>query len=115
MGRRSIFRDKEQGRRVQAVLSKAASKGLDAAKLQLASLYTAVYQVQAPPVSDADAVMYLCLGYADTRFYLIEERDGDVSTNKGPNGGNRSATTTREKRDERTKDYQKGRRPQSRA
>jgi len=114
MGRRSIFRDKENGYRIQAVLSEQARAGADFMARKLRGLYVEVFGVEPTYLSDADTVEYTFRGHNQTRSYLVKQRNAD-RTNNGPNGGNRSATTTSEIRDERTKDYQKGRRPQSRA
>ncbi len=112
MGRKSIFRGKQGGCRVQSTLSPAACEGFELARLQLAALYRLVYRVDPPFVSDADTIEYQFRGHAGARLYLLAQR---ARTDSGPNGGNRSAQTTSEISDEPPTAYQKGRRAQRRA
>lgn len=66
MGRRSIFRDKRGGQRVQGIITKIGQQKFLAAKSRLAQLaQRAVHQV-----SDADAVEYLARGERETIIYL---------------------------------------------
>jgi hypothetical protein len=66
MGRRAIFRGKEHGRRVQAIITKAGGKAFEERRKELAKL--AGWKVA--DVSDADTVEYMARGPAATRAYL---------------------------------------------
>lgn len=66
MGRRSIFRPKEGGYRVQGLITKTAGKKFEEARRRLAALA----QWKVDDVSDADTTEFLARGDADTRAYL---------------------------------------------
>lgn len=66
MGRPSIFRDKEGGQRVQALISKRGGKQFELARRCLAVLA----KREPKHVSDADVVEYLARGEEETRLYI---------------------------------------------
>ena len=72
MGRRAIFRGKENGVRVQAIITKNGGRWFEEARKRLAKLVGA----QAADVSDADTVEYLARGDENTRLYLDEKDFG---------------------------------------
>lgn len=66
MGRDSIFRDKEDGARVQGIITKIGKTAFEDARVKLALL------AHRPPdrVSDADTIEYLARGERETKKYL---------------------------------------------
>jgi hypothetical protein len=68
MGRPSIFRDKQGGKRIMAIISQVGALQFETARRRLALL------ANWPParVSDADVVEYLARGHDATRVYLKE-------------------------------------------
>ncbi len=66
MGRRAIFRGKDGGRRVQAIITKVGGKAFEARRKELATLAG----WKPDDVSDADTVEYMARGEAATRAYL---------------------------------------------
>lgn len=66
MGRPTIFRDKEDGDRVQGIISKRGSTCFENARHELARLA----KLEARQVSDADTIEYLARGEQETRRYL---------------------------------------------
>lgn len=70
MGRASIFRDKVNGVRIQAIITQVGGQQFEQARKGLARL-CAMVQGEAPAViSDADVVEYLARGPKDTLKYL---------------------------------------------
>lgn len=70
MGRNSIFRGKEDGYRVQAIITKVGGRRFDAARKELALLYRTIRGSEPTSVSDADVVEFLARGRADTENYI---------------------------------------------
>ncbi len=66
MGRRAIFRGKDGGQRVQAIITKVGGQKFEKARVRLAKLA----EWEATDVSDADVVEYLARGDAETIAYL---------------------------------------------
>jgi hypothetical protein len=66
MGRRAIFRGKEGGVRVQAIITKVGGQRFERARKRLAELAGWI----ASEVSDADTVEFLARGEAETVAYL---------------------------------------------
>ena len=71
-GRKSIFRDKEGGGRVQGDLTLVGLLCFERARVRLARI--AVRKV--PQVSDADVIEYLARGEQKTRDYVTGRADG---------------------------------------
>ena len=74
MGRHAIFRGKDDGVRVQAIITKEGGEAFDAAREQLKNLVHEITDVRPEKVSDADTVEYLARGGSKSRKYLLEER-----------------------------------------
>lgn len=74
MGRHSIFRGKEGGYRVQAIITKQGGQRFEKARKALASLYSEVMGTRPATVSDADVVEYMARGVDGTREYLEKSR-----------------------------------------
>ena len=70
MGRRSIFRGKADGYRVQAIITKVGGQRFERARRGLAALYERVYGVAPATISDADLVEALARGEEETEAYL---------------------------------------------
>jgi hypothetical protein len=66
MGRRSIFRGKEGGVRVQAIITKIGGQKFERARKRLAELAGWASK----DVSDADTVEFLARGEAETMAYI---------------------------------------------
>lgn len=74
MGRHSIFRGKEDGYRVQAIITKVGGTKFEQARAQLTLLYGRVVGVNPASVSDADVVEFLARGAEDTERYLRKQK-----------------------------------------
>jgi len=70
MGRASIFRGKEHGQRVQAIITKVGGQKFEAARKALRALCEGVTGSAPSVISDADVVEYLARGDVNTRKYL---------------------------------------------
>ena len=70
MGRRSIFGSKEDGYRVQGVLTKEGGRRFEQARRALAKLVAEVTGRTPVGISDADAIEALARGEDETRRYL---------------------------------------------
>lgn len=70
MGRPSIFRGKQGGRYVQAIITKTGGIEFQRARLRLGKLVRLVRGVMPATISDADVVEYLARGDENTRAYL---------------------------------------------
>lgn len=70
MGRPSIFRGKQGGRYVQAIITKTGGVEFERARLRLSQLVLRVKGVTPASISDADTVEYLARGDDNTRAYL---------------------------------------------
>ena len=72
-GRVSVFRGKEDGVRVQGVLTRRGGQRFEGCRQELAALYMKVCGRGIVP-SDADVIEYLSRGNGETEHYLqIEE------------------------------------------
>jgi hypothetical protein len=69
-GRASIFRGKENGVRVQGILTRAGGKAFERRRAELAKLHRAVTGETPAVVSDADVIEFLAVGEELTRYYL---------------------------------------------
>lgn len=76
IGRASIFRGKENGVRVQGILTRTGGQHFEGARRELARIYQQELEVKPKTVSDADVIEYLALGEAKTRAYLRAEAAG---------------------------------------
>ena len=70
MGRASIFRGKEDGVRIQGLITKRGGQEFEKARRELALLYQDVTGRAVKTVSDADVIEYLARGTEDTQEYL---------------------------------------------
>jgi hypothetical protein len=73
IGRASIFRGKENGVRVQGVLTKTGGQAFERKRVELARLYRQVKKRKPKVVSDADVIEYMALGEEATAVYLERE------------------------------------------
>jgi hypothetical protein len=73
-GRASMFRGKEDGVRVQGLITKTGGAKFELARRALGDLYSEVYGVRPTTVSDADVIEYMARGKDGTRAYLEAER-----------------------------------------
>lgn len=73
-GRVSVFRGKDNGVRIQGVLTKEGGKAFERQRENLARLYTRVVGHAPTSISDADVVEFLARGEGETRRYLVEQQ-----------------------------------------
>jgi len=69
-GRASIFRGKEDGVRIQGLITKTGGAKFERMRRALALLYTEVVGTKPATVSDADVIEYMARGHDDTIAYL---------------------------------------------
>jgi hypothetical protein len=74
MGRASIFRGKENGVRVQGILTREGGKALEARRSELAKLCRKILGHKPTNVSDADVIEYLARGETGTAAYLQAQK-----------------------------------------
>lgn len=69
-GRASIFRGKDNGVRVQGILTAQGGRAFEQRRRELAKLHKQVTKRTPATVSDADVIEYLALGEDSTVAYL---------------------------------------------
>lgn len=69
-GRASIFRDKEDGKNVHGIITKAGARRFEDRRKDLSELYQQVHGQRPTTVSDADVIEFMARGYDNTRDYL---------------------------------------------
>ncbi len=70
IGRASIFRGKEDGVRVQGILTKHGGRMFEQRRRELADLHRRVTKRVPTVVSDADVIEFLAIGEDATTVYL---------------------------------------------
>lgn len=83
MGRRSIWRDKEDGYRVQGVLTTEGGKEFEMNRSRLMLLYREILGRLPATVSDADVIEFLARGEDKTRRYLKDLRTKEAAQVRG--------------------------------
>jgi hypothetical protein len=73
-GRRSIFGDKDDGARVQGMLTKKGGQAFEWKRQELAALYERIVGRSPGTVSDGDTIEFIARGEAETRKHLEKLR-----------------------------------------
>lgn len=74
-GRRSIFGDKDDGVRVQGMLTRKGGQSFEWKRQELAALYKRIVQREPGTVSDGDTIEFIARGEQETRRHLEKLRD----------------------------------------
>lgn len=81
MGRASVFRGKENGVRVQGIITKTGGQMFETQRRKLSALYAAIMRRRPATVSDADVIEYMARGDGLTALYLRKlKREEDTRT-----------------------------------
>lgn len=73
-GRRSIFGDKDDGVRVQGMLTKRGGQSFEWKRQELGALYERIVGRSPGTVSDGDTIEFIARGEAETRKHLEKLR-----------------------------------------
>jgi len=74
MGRASIFRGKEDGVRVQGIITAIGGDKFEQHRDKLRALYKRIMGQEPTTVSDADVIEYLARGAVETLHYLQDQK-----------------------------------------
>jgi hypothetical protein len=74
MGRDAVFRGKNDGVRVQGVLTKAGGDAFEMRRVELLTMFEQIIGRPPTNVSDADTIEFMAVGERATRKRLLELR-----------------------------------------